>query len=50
MTTSEKYVTGAYLVFLGALLLYLVLIGLKVSRLEQELGDLARAAQEKQGG
>ena len=50
MTTDEKYVTGAYLVFLAALLLYLVLIGLKVARLEQELGELTRDAREKAGG
>ncbi len=50
MTTAEKYVTGAYLVLLGALLLYLLIIALKVSRLEQELADLTRLAREKQGG
>ena len=50
MTTAEKYVTAAYLVLLGALLVYLVIIALKVGRLEEELADLARAAREKQGG
>lgn len=50
MTNAEKYVTGAYLVLLGALLVYLVIIALKVGRLEEELADLARAAREKQGG
>ena len=50
MTTAEKYVTGAYLALLGALLLYLLIIALKVSRLEQELADLTRLAREKQGG
>ena len=50
MTTAEKYVTGAYLVLLGALLLYLLIIALKVSRLEQELADLTRLARERQGG
>ena len=34
MTTAEKYVTGAYLVLLGMLLVYLLIIALKVSRLE----------------
>ena len=50
MSTAEKYVTGAYLVLLGSLLVYLLIIALKVGRLEQELADLARAAREKQGG
>jgi hypothetical protein len=50
MTTSEKYVTAAYLVLLGSLLVYVLIIALKVGRLEQELADLARMAREKQGG
>ena len=50
MTTSEKYVTAAYLVLLGALLVYLLIIALKVGRLEEELADLTRAAREKLGG
>jgi hypothetical protein len=50
VTTAEKYVTGAYLVLLGALLLYLLIIALKVSRIEQELADLTRLVRERQGG
>lgn len=50
MTTAEKYVTAAYLVLLGTLLVYLLIIALKVGRLEQELSELARIAKEKQGG
>jgi hypothetical protein len=50
MTTSEKYVTAAYLVLLGVLLAYLLIISLKVGRLEEELADLKRAAREKLGG
>ena len=50
MTTSEKYVTGAYLVLLGMLLVYLLIIALKVSRLEEELADLTQAAREKLDG
>jgi hypothetical protein len=50
MTTDQKYVTAAYLVLLGALLVYLLIIALKVGRLEQELADLTRAAREKRGG
>ena len=50
MTTAEKYVTGAYLVLLAALLVYLLIIALKVARLEEELADLTRLAREKLGG
>ena len=50
MSTAEKYVTGAYLVLLGSLLVYLLIIALKVGRLEQELADLAQTARERQRG
>jgi hypothetical protein len=50
VSTAEKYVTGAYLVLLGSLLVYLLIIALKVGRLEQELADLTHAAREKQRG
>jgi hypothetical protein len=50
VTTSEKYVTAASLVLFGALLVYLLIIALKVGRLEQELADLTRAAREKRDG
>ncbi|HEV8601777.1 MAG TPA: hypothetical protein VGQ68_00130 [Gaiellaceae bacterium] len=50
MTTAEKYVTAAYLVLLGAVLVYLVIIALKVARLEEEVSDLIRLARERRGG
>jgi hypothetical protein len=50
VSTAEKYVTGAYLVLLGSLLVYLLIIALKVGRLEQELADVTRTAREKLGG
>ena len=50
MTSAEKYVLAAYLVVLAAVLAYLVIIALKVARLEQELGQLARAAAERRVG
>jgi hypothetical protein len=37
MTTSEKYVTAAYLVFLGVILLYVVIYSTKIARLEREV-------------
>jgi len=50
VATAEEYVTGAYLVLLGALVAYLIIIALKVGRLEQELAELARTAREKRSG
>jgi hypothetical protein len=50
MTSAEKYVLAAYLVFLAAVLSYLVIIALKFGRLEQEVADLARLARERRGG
>jgi hypothetical protein len=40
MTTSEKYVTAAYLVFLGVMLLYVVIYSTKIARLEREVARL----------
>ena len=50
MSTAEKYVTGAYLVLLGSILVYVLIIALKVGRLEEDLADVTRAAREKLGG
>jgi hypothetical protein len=47
MTTSEKYVTGAYLVVLVVVLLYLVLYTFKMSRLEREVAELTDLAQRR---
>jgi len=47
MSTGEKYVFAAYTVVLATVLAYLLIISLKVSRLERELGELARRAQER---
>ena len=40
MTTSEKYVTAAYCVVFGIVLLYVVIIALKVQRLERDVERL----------
>jgi hypothetical protein len=47
VSEAEKYVLAAYAVVLGVVLAYLLIISLKVSRLDRELGELARRAQEK---
>jgi hypothetical protein len=50
VTSAEKYVTAAYLVVLGIVLLYVVLYSFKLQRLEREiaeLGELARRREEQ---
>ena len=47
MTSAEKYVLAAYVVVLATLLAYLLIIALKVSRLDRELGELAERARER---
>ena len=41
MTTAEKYVTAAYCVIFGLVLLYVVLIALKLQRLQRDVEKLA---------
>jgi len=47
MSSGEKYLWAAYLVVFATILLYVVLIALKVGRLERELAELARAARDR---
>ena len=44
MTTAEKYVTAAYCVVFASCSLYVVIIALKLQRLEREVDELARAS------
>jgi CcmD family protein len=46
MTTAEKYVTAAYCVVFALVLAYVVIIALKLERLEREVDELAGGAQE----
>ena len=49
MTNAEKYVTAAYCVVFAMVLLYVVIIALKLKRLEREVDELAgRAEQERE--
>jgi hypothetical protein len=41
VTTEEKYVTGAYLVLLAVVLVYVVLYSRKLSRLAREVSELS---------
>ena len=47
MTTEEKYVAAAYLVIFAVVLAYVVIIALKLQRLERELAELAELARSK---
>jgi CcmD family protein len=40
MTTAEKYVTAAYCVVFAVVLVYVLLIAMKLGRLENEVGEL----------
>ncbi|HZQ89869.1 MAG TPA: CcmD family protein [Gaiellaceae bacterium] len=42
MTTAEKYVTAAYCVIFAAVLVYVVIIALKLQRLERDVDELER--------
>jgi CcmD family protein len=47
MTTEEKYVAAAYLVIFAVVLAYVVIIALKLQRLERELTELTELARER---
>jgi hypothetical protein len=42
VTTAEKYVTAAYLVFTGVVLLYVVIYSSKIARLERQVAELGQ--------
>ena len=42
MTTAEKYVTAAYCAIFAIVLLYVLIIALKLQRLEREVDALAQ--------
>jgi hypothetical protein len=49
VSTGEKYLAAAYLVVFAAVLLYLVIISLKVTRLERDLAELTELARRRVG-
>lgn len=49
MSTAEKYIGAAYGVFLFVLLAYVVIISLKLARLERELASVVELARERRG-
>ena len=50
MSAGEKYLAAAYLVVFAAVLLYLVIISLKVTRLERDLAELTELARRRGDG
>jgi CcmD family protein len=49
VSTGEKYLAAAYLVVFAAVLVYLVIIALKVTRLERDLAELTELAAKRVG-
>lgn len=47
MTAAEKYVAAAYLVVFATVLAYVLIISLKLVRLEREVEELAELARER---
>jgi len=47
VSSGERYLAAAYLVVFAAVLAYLVIIALKVGRLERDLAELTELAREK---
>jgi hypothetical protein len=47
MTSSERFIAAAYLVFLAAILLYVVIYSFKIARLEREVAELAELARRR---
>jgi hypothetical protein len=45
--SADRYVGGAYLVFLLLLLIYVAIMAAKLSRIQRELGSLADAAERR---
>ena len=48
MSTAEKYVTAAYLVVFVAVLVWVAIIGAKLSRLQRQLADLVDQARARE--
>jgi CcmD family protein len=49
VSAEEKYVAAAYLVVFVVLLAYVLIISLKLQRLERELAELVALAQRRDG-
>ena len=50
MSTEEKYVAAAYLVVFAFVLVYFLIMALKLTRLEREVGELTDLARKRVDG
>ncbi len=50
MSTEEKYVAAAYLVVFAVVLVSVVIMALKLTRLEREIGELTELARKRRDG
>jgi flagellar biosynthesis/type III secretory pathway M-ring protein FliF/YscJ len=46
---AGKYVAGAYIVFVVLILIYVAIMAIKLQRIEKELTELARFAEQRAG-
>ena len=46
---AGKYVAGAYVAFLGLLLIYVAIMAVRLQRLDRELAELAGLAEDEDG-
>lgn len=47
---AGKYVAAAYIVFLGLVLVYVVIMAARLSRIEQEIGEIAELLDAREQG
>jgi len=50
VSSAEKYVTAAYCVVFAVVLLYVLLIAVKLTRLDREVSELERRTQDSSDG
>jgi CcmD family protein len=50
VSASEKYVAAAYLVVFAFVVVYLVIMAMKLTRLEREVGELTELARKQTDG
>lgn len=47
---AGKYVAAAYLVFLTLLIVYVAIMGMKIARIERDIGELLELEESKEAG
>jgi len=49
LSSGEKYLAAAYLVFFATILIYVAIISAKLARLERDVSELAERARGRRG-